>query len=173
MSKARLKKALKDMTHDQIAEMVMELYDARKEAKAYLEYWLDPDIDKELERRKTAVRRLFFTTSDKPRKLPTATAIKAEVKDFTSICYEPEKTADLLLYICDSYAARMQAKRFGHTVANAAEKALDNARTFIEASGLDDRFSLRLDKVRQLIEELTKSEREANRRRRGWGWYFP
>lgn len=40
MSKAQLKKQLKTLEKDEIIEMVMELYDARKEAKEYLEFYL-------------------------------------------------------------------------------------------------------------------------------------
>ena len=105
MSKARLKKTLNSLSKEQIIEIVTEMYDARKEAKEYLEYWLEPDSDKELERREVMIKRLFFTTSDRPRKLPSVTDIKKVVKDFTTICFDSEKTALLLLYVCDSYAA--------------------------------------------------------------------
>ena len=43
MSKAQLKKQLKTLEKDEIIEMVMELYDARKEAKEYLEFYLNPN----------------------------------------------------------------------------------------------------------------------------------
>ena len=38
MSKAQLKKHMKTLEKDEIIEMVMEMYDARKEAKEYLEF---------------------------------------------------------------------------------------------------------------------------------------
>ncbi len=38
MSKTQLKKFLNTLNHDQITEMVLELYAARKEAKDYLDY---------------------------------------------------------------------------------------------------------------------------------------
>ena len=37
MSKTQLKKFLNTLNHDQITEMVLELYAARKEAKDYLD----------------------------------------------------------------------------------------------------------------------------------------
>lgn len=40
MSKATIKKLLRSMSKEQIIEMVIEMYDARKEAKDYLEYFL-------------------------------------------------------------------------------------------------------------------------------------
>lgn len=43
MSKATIKKLLRSMSKEQIIEMVIEMYDARKEAKDYLEYYASPD----------------------------------------------------------------------------------------------------------------------------------
>lgn len=39
MSKAKLKKYLLSLTKEQITDIVLELYDARKEAKDYLEFY--------------------------------------------------------------------------------------------------------------------------------------
>lgn len=174
MSKARLKKTLSGLSKEQIIEVLTEMYDARKEAKEYLEYWLDPDGDKELERRKVMIKRLFFTTTDRPRKLPSVTDIKKVVKDFTTICFDSDKTARLLLYVCDSYAAWMKVKRFGQTASTAALRSVETASAYIESTEQQERFGLRLENVRNLIDELIKQEREAPfRRRHGfgrWGW---
>ena len=43
MSKVALKKYLNTLQKGEIVEMVLDLYDARKEAKEYLEYFLNPD----------------------------------------------------------------------------------------------------------------------------------
>ena len=43
MSKAQLKKHLNALDKSQIIEMVMELYDARKEARDYLDYYVNPN----------------------------------------------------------------------------------------------------------------------------------
>ena len=49
MSKAQLKKHLSALTKEQIIEVILELYDARKEAKEYLEFYLNPNEDEKLE----------------------------------------------------------------------------------------------------------------------------
>ena len=43
MSKTSLKKTLNSLTRDQIMEVVLDLYEARKEAREYLEYFISPD----------------------------------------------------------------------------------------------------------------------------------
>lgn len=62
MSKAKLKKHLLSLTKEQITDIVLELYDARKEAKDYLEFYLAPDCNAELEKSKKAIRNEFFPT---------------------------------------------------------------------------------------------------------------
>ena len=39
MSKAQLKRHLTKLTKEQVIDVVLELYDARKEAKEYLEFY--------------------------------------------------------------------------------------------------------------------------------------
>ena len=48
MSKAKLKKYLQTLSKEQVIEVMLELYDARKEAKEYLEFYLTPDSNAEL-----------------------------------------------------------------------------------------------------------------------------
>ena len=60
MSKAKLKKYLQTLSKEQIIEVMLELYDARKEAKEYLEFYLAPDSNAELEKCKKAIRQEFF-----------------------------------------------------------------------------------------------------------------
>lgn len=42
MSKAQLKKHLIKLTKEQVIDVVMELYEARKEAKEYLDFYINP-----------------------------------------------------------------------------------------------------------------------------------
>lgn len=59
MSKAQLKKHLNTLDKSQIIKMVMELYDARKEARDYLDYYVNPNESNELEKFKKIVLKEF------------------------------------------------------------------------------------------------------------------
>lgn len=61
MSKAQLKKYLQTLPHEQIVQVVLDLYDARKAAKEYLEFYMDPDAAKAVENAKKAVLKVFYT----------------------------------------------------------------------------------------------------------------
>ena len=60
MSKATVKKILMSMPKEEIIGMVMEMYDARKEAKDYLEFYTNPDEDAKLEEYKKIITEEFY-----------------------------------------------------------------------------------------------------------------
>ncbi len=49
MTKAQLKKHLQKLPKEQVIEVILELYDARKEAKEYLDFYTNPNEDAKLE----------------------------------------------------------------------------------------------------------------------------
>ena len=59
MSKSQVKKLLTGMSKEEVINVVMELYDARKEARDYLDYYANPDEKSELEKFKKIVLKEF------------------------------------------------------------------------------------------------------------------
>ena len=59
MSKSQVKKLLSGMSKEEVINVVMELYDARKEARDYLDYYANPDETSELEKFKKIVLKEF------------------------------------------------------------------------------------------------------------------
>ena len=49
MSKAKLKKHLSALSKEQVVDIMLQLYDASKEANSWLEFYLEPNSDAELE----------------------------------------------------------------------------------------------------------------------------
>lgn len=169
MSKAKLKKALAAMEKDEIITMVTELYDARKEAKEYLEYWLDPDAGKELERVEKLVDRLFFTPQGVSRKSVTTTAVNKLIKDFMTICFEPERVADLLLFTTGRMADWLEVRVRRVAYRATLRKYLNEASLYIETHELEGVFGIRLERLRERVESLEQYLEEHVPRRR-WGW---
>ena len=64
MSKEKLKKHLSALTKEQITDIVLKLYDTHKEAKDYLEFYLAPNYNTELEKCKKAIRNEFSPLVD-------------------------------------------------------------------------------------------------------------
>lgn len=167
MSKAQLKKTLGRMEASEISEMVMELYEARPEAKEYLEYWLNPNSEAELEKYKVKAHRLFFTTSGKPRKRPTITSLRQLVKYFSSICFDSEMLSELYVYICSIDIEWLRTRRNPLTNIKTVKSNLETARLFVESAGMEDRFGLKLDR---LDEEMAVIEEVGKHRGRLFGW---
>ncbi len=167
MSKAKLKKALAALDKDELVTMVTELYDARKEAKEYLEYWLDPDAGKELERVEKLVERQFFTPQGISRRTPSMPALNKLLKDFMSICFEPERIAELMLYIADRLADWMEVRYRRVSYRTSLRKYVGDARLYIETHELEPVFGLRLQRLEERVEALEAYQSELSPR--GYG----
>lgn len=172
MSKASLKKALKGMDREALAELVCDLYDARREAREYLEYWLQPDPGAAFEKVKEETVKRFFYSSGRTKGLPSATEIKKLVNDFSSISFDPEKTAALLLHIAETQATWLSARTTGYAAGlRSLERNVENARIYVEQSGLEEAFSLRLHRLGELLDDLRENPPETRRGRRRRGWW--
>lgn len=97
MSKATLKKYLLSHSKEQIIDIMLELYDARKEAKDYLDFRLFPDCNAELEKCKKIIRNEFFPTRGFSEK-PSFARCRKVISDFEKLKTEPTFVADLMLF---------------------------------------------------------------------------
>lgn len=59
MSKSQVKKLLTGMSKEEVIDVMMELYDARKEARVYFDYYVNPNESSELEKFKKIVLKEF------------------------------------------------------------------------------------------------------------------
>lgn len=171
MSKATVKKALKEQDHEGLVNLLMDLYAYRKDAKDFLEFWADPDEDKELERVKERIHKLFFLPHDKPRRKPNMTEIKTIVKNFRTLGPDSEKIADLLLYLPEQMFEWLQLRKgIGMTTARPKFDAmLQESQSFIESSGQEQIFGMRLNHLSELINSYytaANDEKTAHRPRR-------
>ena len=97
MSKARLKKHLNTLDKFQIIEMVMELYDARKEAREYLDYYINPNESSELEKFKKIVLKEFDDNVCRNPQCRFSVCRKA-LSDFKKLAPSTETLAEAMVY---------------------------------------------------------------------------
>ncbi|MDE6247042.1 MAG: hypothetical protein K2M41_04270 [Muribaculaceae bacterium] len=174
MSKTKLKKALNALEKEELINTIIELYDARKDAKDYLEYWLAPDPQGELEKCVKLVNRQFYTPQGLSRRSPQSSAISKILKDFSTICFEPEKVAELMMQICTISLNWINEKYRGVSHRTSLQKRLTELEQYIELHQLEDLYGLKLSRLRESVTEML--ERYANdsvpythrRRRRYW-----
>lgn len=97
MSKAQLKKHLNTLDKSQIIEMVMELYDARKEARDYLDYYVNPNESNELEKFKKIVLKEFDDDISRDPQCRFSVCRKA-LSDFKKLSPSTETLAEAMVY---------------------------------------------------------------------------
>lgn len=107
MSKLQLRKHLRTMTADDLAALVLEVYDARKEAKEYLEYYLNPDINaKYAAAMETVVKELSRVVRRKY--APRMSKIKGAVKLFRTYGPDEEMMCRMLTEIFELMCAAVR-----------------------------------------------------------------
>lgn len=110
MSKSKLKKCLLSMTHEQAVNVVMELYDGCREAKNWLEFYLQPDIEAETEKCRKLLYSQFYGRRDEPRD-PKFSECNKIVTAFSKLVNDAHATADIMLYYVE--VACSQPAQFG------------------------------------------------------------
>ena len=154
MSKAKLKKALAALDKDQIIETALELYDARKDAKEWFEFWLDPDPKKASEKAKTAIRRIFYAGKDNARRRPSLTNLNKIIKDFITVCYDRDEVADFLIYVAETEIEWLEGRYRRISYRSSLKKNIDTAVLYCENNFPEGRFNLRLDKMKERANAL-------------------
>ncbi len=96
MSKTQLKNRLESLPKERIISIVLELYDARKEAREFLDFYLSPNEHAKLAEYKNIIREEFFPRRGEP-KCRFRVCNKA-ISDFKKLQAHPSSVADLMLY---------------------------------------------------------------------------
>lgn len=157
MSKARLKKIMQGMTADQLSELVMELYDARKEAREYLEYWSDPQPEKWVEKAKKDICRVFYLHGENPRRRPSLSDLNTIVKHFMTLGIDRDLTSDVLLYVAETECEWLEQRWRRLSYRTSMMKNLDAARLYIENAypeGESNPYQIRLDRLQDQVATL-------------------
>ena len=97
MSKSQVKKLLAGMSKEEVINTVMELYDARKEARDYLDYYVNPNENKELEKFKKIVLKEFDDDISRDPQCRFSVCRKA-LSDFKKLAPSTETLAEAMVY---------------------------------------------------------------------------
>ncbi len=84
------------MTHEQIVQVVMDAYSARKETREYFDFFLDPDVDKLQEKTLARIDR-ELSRSKHGHSTSRITQIRREIKNFAGFDPGPEHVRNLMI----------------------------------------------------------------------------
>lgn len=165
MSKPALKKELQNLDRNELIDLVLELYSRRKEAREYLEFWLDPDAETEFKKVRELVTRVFSTSKGVWRANPRISDLNSIIRNFMSLCVDPQFNAELLIWVCQIRCAWIYGKqKYTKTAVAAARKSYEDACRYADEWGEDQSFHMRLDKIGEDIREMDEM---CNRRMSG------
>lgn len=83
------------MTAEQITSLMLDLYAARPEAKEYLDFFVNPDIDAKLDKARTAIAKEMQRTS-KGRSNIRISRVKQQIKNIATLDPGPEAVCEIM-----------------------------------------------------------------------------
>ncbi len=98
MSKTQLKKEIKSLPREQLEQMIIEAYDARKEIKIYFDFFLNPDVEKLIDRYNIEVTK-EFNRNKRGYSKARITNLRRLYKEFKAFHAGFDKEIELLMHI--------------------------------------------------------------------------
>ena len=123
MSKSQVKRLLAGMSKEEVINIVMELYDARKEARDYLDNYVNPNENKELEKFKKIVLKEFDDDISRDPQCRFSVCRKA-LSDFKKLAPSTDTLAEAMVYyverVCEFsfYAGDLWEQYYDSAVSN-------------------------------------------------------
>ena len=109
MSKLQLKKELQAFDAEQLRDMVLDLYTARKDFKEYFDFYLNPDVEKLSAKYRELISKELNRTKRGGYSKARISFIKNQIKEFSS--FKPGYEAELDL-LCYTFAYGVSNERF-------------------------------------------------------------
>lgn len=97
MSKTKLSKELNLLNKEQLIQLILDAYSARKETKEYLEFFLNPDINSLLDKYKLAIHKELKRVKRGHYCKARISFIKKQIKNFSS--FQPGYQAEIELLL--------------------------------------------------------------------------
>lgn len=153
MSKTTLKKAIKEFTPEQLRGLILDVYTKYKDAKEYLDFFAEPDIDKIYEKYSAAI----FKEADRVyhrQPAPRLQRIKSALKKF--ILLEPgyESVAQLMVETSERLIANGKGDRYSSAAMRGTAAFLEQTCEFLE----------RNDSLAQYLPRLIKAVESVKRK---------
>ena len=155
MSKSKLKKELAGMTQEQVADLMVQVYEASKEAKAWLDFYLNPDIEALSEKYRKQIHLKCYGRTGKARR-PKMRDCNQLFKTFSTIVQDPVPVSELMLYFMEEITRVASAKgrhseSYFRTLTGQFQKTLE----YLESTGL---LEYNMPRIRKIEERLTMND---------------
>lgn len=146
MSKATLKKELARFDSAQLTQIILDIYDCNKSAKDYLEFFINPDVEKLRDRFDRAVTK-ELSRSKWGRSKARISLIRRLLKDFQSFQPGAEAVSGAMLQIITAALAWQHRLDYPQTLADGIAGILEQYVIFCDSHGMLDAALERLDSL--------------------------
>lgn len=153
MSKTTLRRTLAAMNAEQMASLITELYEARPEAREYLDFFVQPDIDRRLEKARANIRKEINRQS-RGRNRGRITRIRRFIKDISSLNPGAEPTVDIMVYAVETACEVGADQWIKETTQRAVGRLLAETVRYADENGLLD---MALPRLKKAVESLPSS----------------
>ena len=158
MSKRDLKKYLKNLDKDEIIKIILDTYSKNKDAKEYLDYLVEPNVNEQLLKAKKIIVDEYFPEKTFPPKARLSVAKRA-ITDFKRFNPSNELFAELLLFLVEqccefAYKYGVDDEPFYESIEKNYRRFLD----FCDKHDLLDKFELRAEKVTGITQYIGFNE---------------
>jgi hypothetical protein len=153
---SNIKKDLKQLSKEELLDILYDLYKSNKAVKDFLNYHLNNDDKKMLNNYKILICRAL--NPEKGHNLKLAKGKKA-ISDFKKLGSSPEQQAELMFYYIE--CGLDFSKRFGYNpdnLMNSMESVFKTALKLLQESGLIEEFRLSAEELIQKAADLYISD---------------
>ena len=156
MSKSRLKKELAGMTQEQTADLMIQVYEASKEAKAWLDFYLNPDIEALSEKYRKQIHLKCYGRNGKARR-PKMRDCNQLIKTFSLIVQDPTPVSDLMLYFVEEVTRVATVKgRYSESYFRSLTGQFRKTVEYLESASLLEYNMPRIRKIIGLAERCSR-----------------
>lgn len=138
MSKLQLKKELASLTKEQLIQVVLDAYSARKETKEYFEFFLNPDVEALHDKYINLVIKELLRTKHYQSKA-RATVVRRAIKDFASFDPGPEYVLSFMLHVLAYIFARSSMVYYSEAFNNGVARLIDDILAYADKHAMIDR----------------------------------
>lgn len=146
MGKLQLKRELAGMSHEEIVQVVLDAYSARKEVREYFDFFINPDIDKLMEKTLARIDRELMRGKH-GRSTARITVVRRAIKEFSSLDPGPEYVRDIMLETLRRILLRERMVYFKEAFEKGTRKLIDDIVAYADAHAMADTTLERLNAI--------------------------
>lgn len=166
MSKTQLKKELNLLDKPQLVQLLLDLYSARKEAKEYFDFFVDPDVPKLYEKHRADIEK-EMTRGKYGKSNMRISHVRKYIRNFESFGVEAENVIELMLYTLGLSLIVERRKYVSRSFLTGMAKI---ANEILEKGDKNNIFNTTHNNLARLLDGSTGSKNYVNYLRRELNW---